>query len=137
MRGRIAFLALFAGMTGFLVLVAALRSRHAPAAGKSSVSQEQFVRKSDQVAREVEMPRCPEPVDSKKQGEALHDATLKSLIENARMAELRGDKVTRDAMLTGLKKSPDRSRELINTEISMSNDPAAAAALKILMEQLQ
>jgi len=83
------------------------------------------------------MPKRPEPVEEKKQVAALNDAALKSLIENARMAEQRGDQVTRDAMLAGLQKSPDRSKELISSEISRSNDASAAAALKTLMEKLQ
>ena len=137
MRGRIAFIALFAALAAFLVLAAGLRSRHAPATRQLSARQVQSPPKLEQPGPQVEMPKRPEPVEEKKQVAALNDAALKSLIENARMAEQRGDQVTRDAMLAGLQKSPDRSKELISSEISRSNDASAAAALKTLMEKLQ
>jgi hypothetical protein len=80
----------------------------------------------------------PRPVENpSKQAAALHDATLLGLIENARMAQQRGDAVTRDAMLAGLKKEPERSKELIRQELTAAQDQAVAAALQHLMENLQ
>ena len=67
---------------------------------------------------------------------ALRDASLLDLIRNARVATRKGDSVTREAMLTGLKREPSRSRALIESEISKSNDTADTAILNRMMQEL-
>jgi hypothetical protein len=84
---------------------------------------------------EIQHPRAA--VEPEKQGVALHDATLLGLIQNAKVAQQRGDVTTRDAMLAGLKKQPERSRLLLSKEIQTSQDRHAAYALEVLMKELQ
>jgi hypothetical protein len=67
---------------------------------------------------------------------ALRDASLLDLIRNARVATRKGDSVTREAMLTGLKREPQRARDLIKTEISKSNDSADVAILNRMMQEM-
>ena len=84
-------------------------------------------------------PPSPPPVTDEakaKQGSALHDATLRELIVNARLASQRGDDATRDAMLSGLKKEPRRARELLRAEIARTSDPGDADHLNRLLSLL-
>lgn len=80
----------------------------------------------------------PEPArNPDKLPAALRDATLKTLIQNAKVGQIRGDARTRDAMVSGLKREPGRSRDLIKLEIESAPDYASATALRQLMEALQ
>jgi Flp pilus assembly protein TadD len=87
-----------------------------------------------------EPPRNPEPSSEvsarlKLQG-ALRDASLLDLIRNARVAARKGDSVTHDAMVTGLRREPQRARTLIKSEMSKSNDSADIAILNRMIEEL-
>lgn len=76
------------------------------------------------------------PTDAKTQGVLLHDVTLLGLIQNAKVASIQGDAVTRKAMLDGLKKEPNRARELIQMRISSARSEEETAALAGLLKEL-
>lgn len=78
----------------------------------------------------------PRRVDAATQGRAMRDATLKNLIQNAKVAARRKDGVTREAMLAGLKKDADRSKTLLEAEVARSTDPAEAEVLREMLEEL-
>jgi len=133
---------LIAAIIASVVVLAVIRAnrpqepaRTAVRVEKSPASVQQNRPPSSPTDPEIQSSRPLE--DPKRQGVALHDATLISLIQNARMAQQRGDVATRDAMMAGLKKAPERSRELIERELSSTRDYASATALKSLMEKLQ
>ena len=71
------------------------------------------------------------------QAAALGEATLLGFIQNAQVAEQKGDKVTRDAMLRSLKKDPERARELVRKELARTTKPAVSIALGRILEMLQ
>jgi hypothetical protein len=75
-------------------------------------------------------------VDAATQGRAMHDATLRNLIQSAKVAAQRKDEVTRKAMLDGLRKDAARSKALLEAEAARSTDAAEAAALRGLLEEL-
>lgn len=95
-------------------------------------------RPAEAPAKAPEVPEIAKAeVNPEKLPVVLGDATLKGLIQNAKVAQLRGDAKTRDAMVRGLKKQPERSRDLIQQEISSSRDHNTSVALQKLMEALQ
>jgi hypothetical protein len=68
--------------------------------------------------------------------EALRDASLLDLIRNARVAARKGDSVTHYAMVSGLKREPQRARTLIKGEINRSNDSADISILNRMIQEL-
>src|SRR5688572_9826781 len=109
-------------MAGFVGTVAVVRSGRKPVATAPTPKPEAPKPKANSQEKtappvEVEIQRPHRAVEAEKQGAALHDATLLGLIQNAKVAQQRGDMTTRDAMLAGLKKQPDRSRQLLYKEI--------------------
>ena len=85
-------------------------------------------------------PRTPEPsraVSAQlKLHNALRDASLLDLIRNARVAARKGDSITHDAMVSGLKREPSRAKSLIHSEISKSNDTADVSILNRMITEL-
>jgi hypothetical protein len=76
------------------------------------------------------------PTDVKTQGAILHDVTLLGMIQNAKVASIQGDAVTRKAMLDGLKKEPTRARELIQKKITSALSEEETVALTGLLKEL-
>ena len=68
--------------------------------------------------------------------EAMKDASLLGLIQNARVASHKGDEVTRRAMVSALKKNPERARDLIGRQLSKSPDSKDVAILNRLLSEL-
>lgn len=127
---------------GFVVAVLSIRATRpeAPvaAAPKPAPAKQPAVPPPAKPAVDEEMAPTPRSqTDAVKQGAALHDATLLGLIQNAKVAQQRGDTRTRDAMLEGLKKQPERSRELLAKEIASAKNFSVAYALETLMKELQ
>lgn len=133
MVGLLAVVAAFVGLSAFV----RSRQERLPVKSSPAFASSAETRPAPRPAEIIEKPAPRPPEDPKKQGVALHDATLSNLIENARMAQERGDLTTRDAMVAGLKKSPERSIELISKRISTTSDRSAAAALQTLIERLK
>lgn len=67
---------------------------------------------------------------------ALQDAALRDLVQNAKVATLKGDHVTRDAMLTGLRRNARRARELVATTLAKSTDDRDRDVLAGLLKEL-
>jgi hypothetical protein len=67
---------------------------------------------------------------------ALQDAALLDLIQNAKVATLKGDQVTREAMLTGLRRNPRRAREVVETTIARASDIRDRDALQGLLREI-
>jgi hypothetical protein len=141
-RNLIVGTALLVVMAAFVGTVAAIRSSRKPAVAPLAPVADTPKPKSLQQepptpADEPEIQNPRPAVEPEKQGVALHDATLLGLIQNAKVAQQRGDMTTRDAMLAGLKKQPERSRLLLSREIQTSQDRHVAYALEALMRELQ
>jgi uncharacterized protein HemY len=107
-----------------------------PAGGKSTKSNAEQANDPEPGTKTV-TPKPKSQVEADLQGKALHDATLLNLIQNAKVAQQRGDVQTRDAMLAGLKKQPERSKVLLQKEISSESDRSVAYALQVLLTELQ
>lgn len=83
-----------------------------------------------------QQPGASDPVGPHEQGEDLHDAVLLGLIQNARVAALRGDETTRRAMLIGLRREALRARELILWEQERAVDFGESVQLGRLLADL-
>jgi hypothetical protein len=68
--------------------------------------------------------------------QALLDASLKGLIQNARVAAHKGDEKTRTAMVSGLRKDPDRARDLLHQELSRTMNSKDLAILNRILTEL-
>jgi len=80
------------------------------------------------------------PVKPDEQGRALYEATLLDLIQNAKVAQVKGDETTRDAMLVGLKRNSQLGRALVEKQQAagtLAGDYSGSYALSKLLEMLQ
>ena len=113
-KRKIVSIGLIVAMVGFVIASALVRAKRPPAPVVVAAKPELPTPKPPAKPPEPIEIKAPRPkVDIDKQATSLHDATLLGLIQNAKVAQQRGDLTTRDAMLAGLKKQRDRSRELI------------------------
>lgn len=67
---------------------------------------------------------------------ALRDASLSDLIQNARVAARKGDDKTHRAMVSGLKREPQRARTLIQGEIAKATDTTDLSILNRMITEL-
>jgi hypothetical protein len=91
---------------------------------------------SASAASAVSRPAPHEEVARSPESRRLHDQTLLDIIQNAKVAARKGDKIIRRAMVEGLKKSPNRSKELIDRQIEQSEDQGDVAALRSIRGEL-
>lgn len=130
------------GIVGGLLLVLAagvrgrakISTRSDEQTGRMNGASSRHQDKAVADARQKREPR--REVDARAQGLACQDAALHDLIQNARVAARRGDKTTREAMLTGLKREPERSRTLIESALAKAADSQDVAALNGLLGEL-
>jgi hypothetical protein len=134
---------LLVAVVGFVIAVAFIRASHprepAPpmakekAAPKAAPTEARSPKVAGETATLAHRPDAP----PEKQAAALHDSTLLGMIQNAKVAQEKGNTATRDAMVKGLKKEPQRAKELIQKEISRTKTSSASAALVRILEMLQ
>lgn len=67
---------------------------------------------------------------------ALRDASIKELIQTARVAARKGDDRTHRAIVIGLRREPDRARVLLSNEISRTTDSNDLLILNRMISEL-
>lgn len=67
---------------------------------------------------------------------ALREASVKELIQHARVAARKGDDQTHRALVAGLKREPDRARALLANEIAKTTDSNDLTILNRMISEL-
>jgi hypothetical protein len=138
-RRRIAIVG--AGALALLAACLIARQSSVPAARKPPANQarDAYSRTSSPPANWASSrPLAPRPgADPVAQGKALHDATLKNMIQCAKVAAWQDDKLTRGALMSGLKQERARTAELVKETLAASQDAKERELLEGMLTELQ